>query len=96
LAYGPLTLQPNEFWALTFHELMLLVKGLQSRQARLRERDAWLLANLLQPHSKQTLKPKMFLGEGSGSGSGGWEKITQEEYDALMAKKQRAKNGATG
>jgi hypothetical protein len=92
VAYGPLNLMPDVFWSLTFHELMLLVKGLQSRQKQLNERDAWLLANLLQPHSKQTLKPKMFLGEG-GSGSSGWEKITKEESDELLGKKQRAIDG---
>ena len=90
MAYGPLALTPEQFWALTHCEFVLLCEGYKERAKVARGRDAWMLANILQPHYKNQLKPKMFLGEGGGTGNQGWTKITPEEYQAIMKRKREA------
>lgn len=38
-----------------------MAQGYEWRERRRAERDAWLLANLLQPHSRRHLRPRDFL-----------------------------------
>jgi hypothetical protein len=38
-----------------------MMDGWRWREKHARERDAWMLANQLQPHSKKRLRPAMFL-----------------------------------
>ena len=87
IAYGPLGLTPDVFWSLTYAEFVMMCEGYQERVKVQRHRDAWMLANLLQPHCKERLRPESFLKEGS-QGHGGWQKITPEEYERLMARKR--------
>lgn len=86
MAYGPLALLPEQFWALTYRQFWLLVDGCKERGERQKKRDAWLLANLLQPYSKEQLRPGMFLGEDTHTG---WKQITPEEYEQILARKKR-------
>jgi hypothetical protein len=68
----------------------MLVDGYVERQKTRRQRDAWLLANLLQPHSKDKLKPAMFLGgdDSQSNKGGGWQKISAEDYKRLLERKR--------
>ena len=70
---------PDEFWSLTLYEFLKLEQGYIWRVNEKKKNDAWLLANLLQPHSKQTLRPEMFTGEYLAPGE--TRKMSQEEYE---------------
>ena len=85
IAFGPLSLTPATFWELTLAEFLLLIEGFKDRCQRSQQRDAWILANLLQPHTKEKLRPAMFLGEDQQRG---WKKISEEEYQRLLKRKQ--------
>jgi len=71
----------------------MLIDGYVERQEIARKRDAWVLCNLLQPHSKDRLRPAMFLGEDATQDAkgGGWKKITEAEYQKIMADKAARK-----
>ena len=65
----------------------MLIEGYVERVETARKRDAWLLANLIQPHTKEKLYMGMFLGEAKPGQ--GWNKISEEEYERLMARKKK-------
>ena len=57
--------------------------GWRWREERDRQRDAWLLANLLQPHSKKRLKPSMFLGTPEDKDHAElWQRIVERKVKA--------------
>ena len=84
LALGPLEMTPGEFWDSTLEEIRALAEGWKWRQERARERDAWMLANIIQPWSKKRLKPKDFLG-------GEKKPVSKEEFGTVFNKLKREK-----
>jgi len=63
----------------------MLIDGYAERVEISRKRDAWMLANLLSPHTKEKLKPGMFLGEAQTTD---WKRISEEEYQQILARKR--------
>jgi len=61
VAFGPLEMRPSEFWVATPAEIKAMSDGWRWRTERNRERDAWMLANLIQPWTKKRLRPSTFL-----------------------------------
>jgi hypothetical protein len=60
-----------------------MMDGWRWREERAHQRDAWLLANLLQPHSKRRLKPAMFLGTPDDKNVGAlWDRIVERKVKA--------------
>ena len=61
-------LKPNEFWALTPHEVALVVRGHGKRQEHWLEVAAWHAAHILNMVSKRRIRPRDLLkGRASGA-----------------------------
>lgn len=54
-------IMPWDFWKLTPHEFSIMTVGFLAKQELKQGRDAWILANLIQPHVKKRMRPAMFL-----------------------------------
>lgn len=72
---------------------MLLVEGHRYRDEQLWQRTAWMVAHLLQPYTKERLTVDKLLGKESFSRPGTWTAVSEEEYKALLQRKQQTRSG---
>jgi hypothetical protein len=84
---------PDQFWALTYRQFKGLIDGYVEREERKQQRDAWMLASLIQPHVKGKITPSMFLGE-DHSNNAGWKKVKEDEYEEMIKRKQADREAA--
>ena len=84
---------PAICWQLTIEDALIAFAAMQDRKDDYRQRDAWMLANLLQPWSKQRLRAQDFyVPETPTSGLSKAQK-TEELLRRLEAQGQLAPEG---
>jgi hypothetical protein len=68
IAFGALSLRPDQFWRLTHGEFIAMYEGYLWREENDRKKMAQLASWITFPHLKKPLHPKKFLGEEKGNG----------------------------
>lgn len=59
-----------------------MLAGWRWREEQSRKRDAWMLANLIQPHIKKRLRASHFLAKPEVSPSDIWQRIVDRKVKA--------------
>jgi hypothetical protein len=60
IAFKEIGLMPDQFWRMTPTELWVVYEAHREREIREYEKWAWIIANLVQPHTRKKVKPEYY------------------------------------